>query len=153
MKVSMMSSASAAATGAGQFQVHVQTGQHHLLMDEPVAFGGLGSGPNPFDMLCAALASCTLMTMNLYAGRKGWSLDGLDVRVTHHKGSAGSRDRFECALELGNATGEQREALLAIAQRCPVHLLLERGADAPTVIAASNDSSTDFGGPLDDLAA
>jgi putative redox protein len=148
-----MSSATAHETGKGQFQVSVQTGGHSFLMDEPVAVGGLDSGPNPFDMLCAAMASCTLMTMKLYANRKGWNLDGLDVGVTHRKGSAGARDRFECALELGNATDEQREALLRIAQRCPVHLLLESGADAPTAIAPTEESSTRFEGPLDNLAA
>lgn len=148
-----MSSASANQTGVGQFQVRVQTGPHSFLMDEPAAVGGLDSGPNPFDMLCAAMASCTLMTMKLYAKRKGWTLDGLDVGVTHHKGTAGARDRFECALGLGNATDEQREALLRIAQRCPVHLLLESGADAPTAIASTQDSSTGLDGPLDNLAA
>lgn len=143
-----MISASATETGVGQFQVRVQTGPHSFLMDEPVAVGGLDSGPNPFDLLCAAMASCTLMTMKLYANRKGWALDGLGVRVTHHKGSAGARDRFESVLQLGNATSEQREALLKIAQRCPVHLLIDSGADAPTAIAP-----TSIDGTLDDLAA
>lgn len=142
-----MSSASAKETGIGQFQVRVQTGPHSFLMDEPVKVGGLDSGPNPFDMLCAAMASCTLMTMKLYASRKGWTLDGLAVEVTHHKGS-GARDRFESVLELGNATSEQREALLKIAQRCPVHLLIESGADTPVAIAP-----TSIDGRLDDLAA
>jgi len=148
-----MSSATAHKAGKGQFQVRVQAGGHSFLMDEPVADGGLDSGPNPFDMLCAAMASCTLMTMKLYANRKGWTLDGLGVHVTHHKGLAGARDRFDCALGLGNATDAQREALLRIAQRCPVHLLLESGADAPTSIAPTQESSSRFEGPLDNLAA
>ena len=134
----------------GQFQVRVQAGSHSFLMDEPVAVGGLDSGPNPFDLLCAAMASCTLMTMKLYANRKGWAMGGLGVRVTHHNGSAGARDRFESVLQLGNATSEQREALLKIAQRCPVHLLIESGADAPTAIAPR---TAEINGPLDDLAA
>ena len=148
-----MSNASAKATGAGLFQVRVQTGPHSLLMDEPGAVGGLDSGPNPFDMLCAAVASCTLMTVKLYAQRKGWALDGLGVRVVHHKGSAGARDRFESALELGNATDEQGEALLKIAQRCPVHLMMESGADAPTIIAPTQQDLSGPDGPLDSLAA
>ena len=148
-----MSSATAQETGEGQFQVRVQFGAHSFLMDEPVTAGGSGTGPNPFDMLCAAMASSTLMTMKLYANRKGWTLDGLDVRVTHHKGSAGARDRFECVLGLGNATDEQREALLRITKRCPVHLLLESGADAPTAIAPMQERSTGIEGPLDSLAA
>ena len=118
----------AEATGEGKFQVRVRTGDHRLLMDEPLDYGGLGSGPSPFDLLSAALASCTLMTMKLYAERKGWSVDPR-VHVSHRKGSAGERDRFERVIELGEVTDEQREGLLRIAQRCPVHLLFERGAD------------------------
>jgi len=122
-------------TGEGTFQVRIWTGAHSFLMDEPVDYGGLDSGPNPFDMLCAALGACTLMTLKLYAKRKGWTLDPLSVRVTHQKGSAEQRDRFDRILEIGNVSDEQRDGLLKIAQRCPVHLLLERGADV-TVSAA-----------------
>lgn len=124
-------------TGEGAFQVHVQTGDHSFLMDEPIAVGGLSSGPSPFDMMCAALGACTLMTMKLYAARKGWELDGLGVRVAHTKGSPDARDRFERIIELGGANAEQRERLLYIAERCPVHLLFERGADVSTSEAAA----------------
>jgi putative redox protein len=119
-------------TGQGAFQVRVATGDHSFLMDEPSSVGGLSSGPSPFDMLCAALGSCTLMTMMLYASRKGWELTGLAVRVAHRKGSPEARDQFERTIELGDANEEQRERLLYIAGRCPVHLLLERGADVAT---------------------
>jgi putative redox protein len=122
-------------TGEGDFQVRIRTGDHSFLMDEPVAYGGRASGPNPFDMLEAALGACTLMTMKLYAKRKGWTLDPLSVRVTHYKGSAAQRDRFERVLELGAVTDEQREGLLKIAQRCPVHLLFERGADVTVSVS------------------
>jgi len=124
-------------TGEGAFQVRVDTGDHVFLMDEPATYGGLGSGPNPFDLLSAALGACTVMTMKLYARRKGWTLDPLRVRVTHQKGSADTRDRFDRTLELGNVTDEQREGLLKIAQRCPVHLLLERGADVTATVASA----------------
>lgn len=130
-----MSFASAELTGAGKFQVRIRTGDHSFLMDESIETGGLSSGPNPFDLLSSALAGCTLMTLRLYAERKGWALDDLGVRVTHSKGVAGEKDRFEVVVELGGATDEQRERLLSIAQRCPAHLVLERGADVPTTIA------------------
>ena len=122
----------AEATGEGTFQVRIQTGEHSFLTDEPVDFGGLGSGPSPFDLLGAALGACTLMTMKLYAARKGWTIDPLSVRVTHRKGSPDARDRFDRMIQLGDVTDEQRERLLYIANRCPVHLLLERGADVST---------------------
>ena len=124
-----MSSILAEETGAGTFQVRIDTGGHSFLMDEPEEYGGLGTGPSPFDLLCAALGACTLMTMKLYAKRKNWPLDQLNVRVSHQKGVAGERDRFDRIIELGNVTDEQREGLLKIAERCPVDLLLERGAD------------------------
>jgi putative redox protein len=122
----------ATATGEGMFQVRIETGEHSFLMDEPVEYGGLGTGPSPFDLLGAALAGCTVMTMKLYADRKGWKLDRLSVRVVHRKGSPDARDLFERAIQLGDVTEEQRERLLYIAGRCPVHLLLERGAEIST---------------------
>lgn len=122
-------------TGEGLFQVRISTGDHSLLMDEPVEYGGLSTGPGPFDLLSAALGACTLMTLKLYAKRKGWTLDRLSVRVTHRKGAAGGRDRFDRVLELGDVTDEQREGLLKIAERCPVDLLLERGADVTATVA------------------
>ena len=130
-----MNSVLAEETGAGAFQVCIDTGDHNFLMDEPVEYGGLSTGPNPFDMLCAALAACTLMTLKLYAKRKGWVLDHLNVRVTHQKGEAAERDRFDRVLELGNVTDDQRDGLLKIAQRCPVHQLLEHGADVTASVA------------------
>jgi putative redox protein len=125
-------------TGVGQFQVRIDTGDHSFLMDEPVDYGGLASGPSPFDLLCAALSACTLMTMRLYARRKGWDIDGLEVRTSHQKGSADQRDRFDRIIEMGNANEEQREGLLKIAQRCPVDLLLERGADVTATIGSGD---------------
>jgi|1186.fasta_scaffold46943_2 putative redox protein len=122
-------------TGQGLFQVRVQTGDHSFLMDEPIAFGGLSSGASPFDMLGAALGGCTLMTLKLYAQRKGWTLERLSVRVVHKKGSPEARDSFERVIHLGEVSDEQRERLLGIAERCPVHLLLERGADVSTSLA------------------
>ena len=124
-------------TGAGRFQVRVQAGEQEFFADEPVAFGGLSSGPGPFDLMCAALGACTTMTMRLYVEHKGWSVGRFGVRVTHHKGSPEARDIFERVLDLGNVSPEQRDRLIHIAERCPVHLLLERGANIATSLAQS----------------
>jgi len=132
--ISSKDAVAAHATGHGLFQVQVRTGEHRLLLDEPKAFGGLSSGPSPFDLVCAALASCSLMTMRLYADRKGWNADGFSVEVSHRKGSPTARDTFERVLHLGEVTDEKRQALVQIAEKCPVHLLLERGADVSTRI-------------------
>lgn len=133
-------------TKEGAFQVLIETVEHKFLMDEPTAFGGLSTGPSPFELLCAALGACTVMTMQLYAARKGWTLDGINVRVTHKKGSPEARDSFERVIQLRNVTDEQRERLLSIAQRCPVHLLLERGAGVSTTIVESTLAGPDCGG-------
>lgn len=103
--------------------------------DEPRDVGGDATGPNPYDLLLAALGSCTSMTIRLYAGRKGWPLERVRVRLRHHRIHAadcedcetkeGKIDRIERAIELtGGLDAEQRARLVEIAERCPVHRTL-----------------------------
>jgi putative redox protein len=123
-------------TGAGAYQVEARIGATTFLADEPVAVGGLGSGPNPYDLLSAALGSCTAMTIRLYANRKAWPLSRVTVLVNHHRGSLQARDTFSREIHLqGQLDEAQRTRLFEIAQRCPVHLLLDRGADVATTLA------------------
>jgi len=123
-------------TGAGLFQVDIQAGGSHFLADEPVAFGGMGSGPDPYDLLAAALGACTTMTLRLYARRKAWPLDEVSVRVSHARGSLSARDAFTREITVTGALDEaQRIRLAEIADRCPVHQTLERGADVVTHFA------------------
>lgn len=123
-------------TGAGRFQVRVRAGGATFLVDEPAAVGGLGSGPNPFDLLCSALGACTVMTIRLYAERKGWRLQRATTRVLHSRAGAGGKDRFarEIVLEGALSDGE-RSRLLEIAEQCPVHRTLAGGAEIVTVLA------------------
>lgn len=124
-------------TGAGRYQVRAHAGPAEFLIDEPAAFGGLGSGPNPYDLLCSALGACTVMTVRLYADRKGWPLAHVKARVHHVRGTLQARDIFDREIELAGALDSaQRRRLMEIAMRCPVHLLLERGADVRTSEAA-----------------
>lgn len=117
-------------TGLGRYQVEARIGSAAILIDEPVSAGGLGTGPNPFDLLSAALGSCTAMTIRLYAQRKAWPLTRARVRVTHHRGTLQARDNFHREITLEGALDEaQRARLMEIAERCPVHLTLERGAE------------------------
>ena len=124
-------------TGAGRFQVQVQAGGTGFLADEPVAFGGLGSGPNPYDLLGAALGSCTAMTLRLYAERKAWPLVRVRVGVTHRRDAAAGRDVFERDISLeGELDDAQKARLMQIAERCPVHQTLQHGAEVRTRLAA-----------------
>ncbi len=122
-------------TGHGPFQVEARIGGHALIVDEPVASGGQGAGPDPYELIGAALGACTAMTLRLYADRKGWPLERVRVEVRHMR--EGARDVFEKSLFLdGSLDDVQRARLKEIAERCPVHLTLARGADLRTELAA-----------------
>jgi putative redox protein len=130
------------------FAQRVEAGGHHLSGDEPVAAGGTGSGPNPYELLLAALGTCTSMTLGLYARRKGWPLQRVTVRLTHSRVHAADcedcetraarLDRIDSEVELeGPLDPTQRARLLEIAQRCPVHRTLTAGIDVQTRLAAA----------------
>jgi putative redox protein len=117
----------------GPFQVVVRSGSSTFIVDEPFGAGGLGAGPTPFDLLSAALGSCALMTMRLYARERDWPVERIVVRVSHHSGGMTDRDRFVKEIQLvGDLTAAQREALAEIATRCPIHLTVARGSDIET---------------------
>lgn len=123
-------------TGVGRFQVEVRAAGTTFLADEPESVGGLGSGPNPYDLLSSALGACTAMTIRLYANRKAWPLRAVTVRVLHHSNGLEAKDRFAREIVLdGELTGDQRRRLLEIAERCPVHQTLERGSQVISVLA------------------
>lgn len=121
-------------TGNGRFQTALRLGGATILADEPVAVGGLASGPTPYELLSASLAACTAMTMRLYAEHKGFDLPPFRVEVAHSRSPAG-RDRFVRVIHLGEPVDEERRAkLLEIANRCPVHRTLERGFEIDTEV-------------------
>jgi putative redox protein len=123
-------------TGAGKFQVEVAAAGVRFVADEPVAVGGLGSGPSPYQLLSAGLGACTAMTLRLYAEQKRWPLKRVAVRVGHAKTGQERRDTFSRAIALqGELDDAQRARLREIADKCPVHRTLERGATVETVVA------------------
>jgi uncharacterized OsmC-like protein len=136
-------------TGESRFQQLVEAGPHRLVADEPEAFGGLGSGPSPYDYLSIALGACTSMTFQLYAERKGWQLPALTVEVHHAKvhaqdcatcveGGTGFIDRFERTITFETDPGEEVRAKAAeIAGKCPVHRTLENRSTIVTTVAAA----------------
>lgn len=117
------------------FTQEIAIGPHRLVVDEPPEVGGTDQGPTPYDLLLAALGSCTSMTVELYARRKGWPLEGVTARLRHTRIHAtdcaecaskeGKIDRVELDVELsGPLSEEQRSKLLEIAEKCPVHRTL-----------------------------
>lgn len=129
---------SASETGTGKFQVEISCGEHRLLADEPVSVGGLGSGMSPYELVAAGLAACTVMTMRLYADRKGLPLERAHAVVEHMKISGMEpADRFTRTITLeGPLDDDQRQKIVAIGDRCPVDLTLMRGSDVQTRLAA-----------------
>ena len=137
-------------TGVGRFQMKALTPGGVLIVDEPVAAGGLGSGPNPYDLMSAALGACTAMTVRLYAERKGWPLDSVVVRVVHSRSDLGAKDHFAREIVLqGPLSEEQRTRLKEIAEKCPVHQTLERGSVVGTVLAGLPAADGGDPGPED----
>lgn len=123
----------------GPYGQLVVVGSATFTTDEPVAVGGRGLGPDPYETLLAALGSCTNMTLRMYAEQKGLVLQHLSVVLTHRKEASadGTKiDVFERELHLqGELTTEQRERLREIAERCPVSRTLEKGSRVVTRLA------------------
>lgn len=118
-----------AENGLGRYQQSVTAGEHRLVADEPASMGGGDAGPAPFDFVMAGLGACTSMTLRMYAERKGLPLEKVEVELHHHKRDTetGSRDCIERKITLSGAlTVEQRQRLLEIANKCPVHRALSQ---------------------------
>jgi putative redox protein len=110
----------------GRLEQRVEIRRHTLTADEPRDHGGEDSGPSPQELLAASLASCTAVTMEMYAQRKGWDVGDIAVNVTYEPAQRGSPTRFRMAVELPKELPEeQRERLMQIGAKCPVHRTLE----------------------------
>jgi putative redox protein len=125
------------------FAQEITAGRHRLTADEPATAGGGDTGPDPYELLLASLGSCTSMTIAFYARRKQWPLEAVTVRLRHAKIHAadcaecetreGRIDRIERDIELtGPLSAEQRQRLLEMADRCPVHRTLKSEVDIRT---------------------
>ena len=124
--------------GSGAMEQQVEIGPHRLRADHSIAEGGTDRGPSPYQLLLAALGSCMSMTVSLYARRKQWPLEGVEVTLRHDKIHA--RDCADCETREGRIDrivkeirfegpldAEQRARLLEIAERCPVSRTLRSG--------------------------
>jgi putative redox protein len=104
----------------------VKVGDHSLTVDEPTESGGNDLGPSPQELLAAALASCTAVTMEMYAQRKGWNVSGMAVDCRYTPAERGCPTRFDLVYKMpAHLDEEQIERLQVIAAKCPVHRTLE----------------------------
>ena len=117
------------------FTTEIYTSKHQLIADEPASIGGADLGPSPYELINAGLGACTVMTIKLYAERKGWELNEVKVYLTYEKkhseeiaeadATPGKIDHIQKKIELiGNLDSSQRKRLIEIASKCPVHKTL-----------------------------
>jgi putative redox protein len=132
---------------AGGFLQDITAGPlHHTLADEPTTYGGTNKGMTPYQFLSAGLAACTSMTVRMYARRKNWPLEAIHVDITHNKVHAQDCDACLSAVSkvdvftreihlTGPLDDDQKQRLLEIADKCPVHRTLESEIKIETVLA------------------
>lgn len=133
-----MSTVNAVLTDGYAVDLSSSTG-HHWQADEPVGVGGTDTGPTPYDLLLGALAACTTITVSMYARRKGWDVQRIDVAYDHDRFHAkdcmdcedhqkGYIDRITSKVTIqGDLDAAQQQRLAEVAARCPVHKTLEKG--------------------------
>ena len=136
------------------YRTEILANGHPLVADEPLSIGGTNMGPTPYELLSSALGACTSITLRMYADRKEWPLEAVEVRLQHEKihcedcagvEKPGARiDHFtrEILLE-GPLDDKQRQRMLAIADRCPVHRTLEGPSEVTTTLLDSGSSSAE----------
>ena len=122
----------------GKYTLDVKNGRHHLFADEPLSFGSADIGPSPFEYLCASLGSCTAITLRMYAGRKNWDIDNISVTVAQSYRQTDSGEKISVFTRTlyvkGDLADENRARLVEIANKCPVHKMLEHGNIVETVL-------------------
>jgi putative redox protein len=119
--------------GTDNFATALRAGTHPLMADEAVEEGGGGRGGRPHELLCAALAACTAITLRMYAQRKAWPLEAVHVDVDLEIEGTARRIRRRLRLQ-GALLQAQREHLADLAERTPVTLTLKQGASINTVL-------------------
>lgn len=123
------------------FTTALKVGDHQLIGDEPLSFGGENLGPSPYEFVAAGLSACTVMTLQMYAKRKGWKID-VDMHTNHLKQTNEDGevvDVFEKEILItGDVDEKQLQRLMQIAGKCPVHKTLAKGSEFKTSIKKQN---------------
>lgn len=115
-----------ASTGKTKYKTEIKTQKHSIISDEPIEIGGADLGFKPGELLAASLASCTGITLRMYADRKGWNLEETMVEVNFDNDLPDDVTQMTMNIRLfGNLDAAQRQRLLEIANNCPIHKMLE----------------------------
>ena len=121
-----MSPMKALARRTGTYRHMIDIRSHHVSVDEPLEAGGDDTAPSPQELLAASLASCTAITIEMYAARKGWDLGYVEIECEYTPAERGCPTKFDLVMRLPEgATDEQLERLRVIAAKCPVHRTLD----------------------------
>jgi putative redox protein len=130
--------ASVVAENTGEiYTTKLEAGDHLLISDEPVEVGGKDEGPAPGALLCMSLASCKVITLRMYANRKGWKVDSIKMKIDLVKGTElpSGNNTFYCELTLtGDLTEEQKLRLMDISKACPIQKLLMKPTEVVSVL-------------------
>ncbi len=136
-------------SGSSRYVQSISVGPHLLQADEPSEYGGNDVGPNPYELLLAALGACTSMTVRMYAERKQWPLEGVQVSLSYARVHAedcaecetkvGTVDRIELTVSFtGDLSQEQQRKLMEIANKCPVHRTLVSRVEIATRLESNH---------------
>lgn len=121
--------------GQEKYKTEIKTATNVLIADEPLELEGQDLGFSPKELLAGALGSCTAITLKMYANHKGWNLTDVNIEVTFDWDNEASKSIFTRKIELmGDLTEEQRERLLKIADKCPVHKVLSNPTEIEIVL-------------------
>jgi putative redox protein len=123
-----------ATIGTDRYHVDLQAGQHALAADEPADHGGADSGPPPFGLLLSGLGACTAITLRMYADRKGWPLEGVDVELAYTVEDRATRWIDRAITLRGPLDEDQRARLAEIAEKTPVTRAVRGGTEIRTTI-------------------
>ena len=116
----------ATALQTNNYTHSIKVRNHQVIVDEPTEQGGEDRGPTPEELLAASLASCTAVTMEMYAARHGWEIKDVEVDCNYLPAQRGAPARFNLTLRLPeDLPDEQRTKLCAVAAKCPVHRTLD----------------------------
>jgi putative redox protein len=135
-----MSQVTVKAKSKDNFKQDVKAGKHSWIMDIPKEKGGDETGPDPHELLLGSLGACTSITLQMYARKKGWDLEDVSVDLTHEEvenpNGPGKVNKISREIKVsGNLTEEQVQSLRSIADKCPIHKLLEGPKEITTNIA------------------